>query len=297
MVYFKYPCRVIVFDDNKKFLEMLESVLSTSFPHIEFYSEGKKFLDTVENLKILSLPEFKKKKTHSCLKIRDNKEKNKQISVIIMDYKLNYETGLDLLSKITDKNIFKILLTGIADEKVAIDAFNQGLINAYLKKPTNNEELIKQIKFGEDFYFENLSRSFETLFEGFNSEPQNLFGGKDFQRFFNGIIVEKNIEEYYLLDKNGSYLMIDKDKCEHTFLIMSEKSKRAQLDILDAENAPKSLIDEVKNYKKMLYIDEMFYTHNKDYQSWIVPASSMLINSHKFNYAVVPGNFLKSERY
>jgi 1,4-dihydroxy-2-naphthoyl-CoA synthase len=49
-----------------------------------------------------------------------------------------------------DKNIQKILLTGAADEEIAIDAFNTGCINRFLRKRSC---------YMEDDTSDNISRS------------------------------------------------------------------------------------------------------------------------------------------
>ena len=55
-----------------------------------------------------------------------NSERFAQISVVITDYAMPEMDGVDFLRQIKHSEIKRILLTGVADEKIAVKAFNWG---------------------------------------------------------------------------------------------------------------------------------------------------------------------------
>jgi FixJ family two-component response regulator len=73
---------------------------------------------------------------------------NKNISVIISDMRMPGITGVDLLEMARDVLPFagRIILTGYADVKNAIDAINRGGAGNYIVKPWNDEELLEVIR-------------------------------------------------------------------------------------------------------------------------------------------------------
>ena len=57
-----------------------------------------------------------------------------EIAAVVVDYEMPEIDGIRFLSSITETNCTKILLTGAAGDREAVEAFNAGLIDLYLKK-------------------------------------------------------------------------------------------------------------------------------------------------------------------
>jgi CheY-like chemotaxis protein len=57
-----------------------------------------------------------------------------EIAAVVVDYEMPEMDGIRFLSSIHDAACTKILLTGIAGDREAVDAFNAGLIDFYLRK-------------------------------------------------------------------------------------------------------------------------------------------------------------------
>jgi len=57
-----------------------------------------------------------------------------RLSVVVVDYSMPGLNGLQFCEQIKDPQIGKVLLTGVADEKMAVEAFNAGIIDRFISK-------------------------------------------------------------------------------------------------------------------------------------------------------------------
>lgn len=144
-----------------------------------------------------------------------------EISVIVVDYAMPGMDGLAFCRKI-DSTIKKILLTGQADEHLAIAAFNEGLIHRYIKKSdANASELVtKSIQELQYLYFSSASigkeRHFSFMYPDFLQD-------KVFSHFFHRFIAEKHMVEYYLIDTAGSFLLLDEEATPGLLIVRTEE--------------------------------------------------------------------------
>ena len=62
-----------------------------------------------------------------------------QVDLIISDYRLRQETGLDFLNKLREKNhaMPMVIISGYAEENFIKEAMNSNVIQEYLIKPVN----------------------------------------------------------------------------------------------------------------------------------------------------------------
>lgn len=74
--------------------------------------------------------------------------RNQQFAVIISDQRMPQQTGLEFFKqvKLIQPNTSRILLTGVTDLNVMIEAINQGEIYRFMVKPWLREELLTTIK-------------------------------------------------------------------------------------------------------------------------------------------------------
>ncbi len=71
--------------------------------------------------------------------------KNEKIDLVVSDYRLEQETGLDFIKKLRTNhlNIPMIILSGFADEELVLTAVKNAIIQEYILKPINADELRK----------------------------------------------------------------------------------------------------------------------------------------------------------
>ena len=84
----------------------------------------------------------------------------KNVGCILLDYKLQGTTGIDVLRELRAKNILipVILVTGHADVPISVEAMKAGACDL-IEKPANEQELIKKVQaaFAKSELFRNLA--------------------------------------------------------------------------------------------------------------------------------------------
>ena len=148
----KYKTRVVFFDDDIQFLEELRDTIVSSKYELIFINNLNDFIHLIaescqvkENLPNVSEPidnelsdlsdsdvlRFDLSKFKSVKKITN---KEKEISVVIIDNNLGKLNGIDVCANIGDNEIERILLTGDCDHSLALEAMNEKKIQIFLDK-------------------------------------------------------------------------------------------------------------------------------------------------------------------
>jgi CheY-like chemotaxis protein len=138
-----------------------------------------------------------------------NKERYNQISVVVVDYEMPSMKGLEVCQHIHSPYIKKILLTGVADEALAIEAFNKGLIYQYIRKhdPNYPEKLQAVIEAAQRDYFNTI---FKIMLKGLeHSYYSTALLDPVFIDYFEKLLDDHQIKEYYLVETLGTYFMVD----------------------------------------------------------------------------------------
>jgi CheY-like chemotaxis protein len=147
-------------------------------------------------------------------------EKFREIAVLVVDYSMPGMNGLELCQQLKSLPMKKILLTGDATYEKTIEAFNMGLIDKFIRKDHNiTEKLQKYINELIYFYFYEKTTHLISHLE--TSKP-SLLSDFHFVNFFNTWRRENHVEEFYLINRQGSFLVKDNNGKYACFIIMSE---------------------------------------------------------------------------
>ncbi|MGQ9426640.1 response regulator [Gilvimarinus sp. F26214L] len=149
-------------------------------------------------------------------------------SVLVVDYSMPAMNGLDLFSQITNPNVKKVLLTGVADEKVAIDALNTDLIDFYIsKRESSLAHRLRNILFHlETRYFQDLfgwSRDVEV-----RAVLPHLFDTA-FADFFEDTLETMEAVEHYPLQDTAGFCLINSFGETSDLVVYSEEDLERML--------------------------------------------------------------------
>lgn len=268
---FSYRATVVWVDDDPVFLasaaQLLKNTHTTTFnapeQAIEFFKQYKPLLQKINFMRGYTEMDSYDLLNHmpidlniSALKdLQTNSERHNEVTVLITDYNMPDMNGLDLCRELRTLPMKKILLTGAADYQQAVAAFNEGLIDCFIQKDslTLVQDILFHLKRLSQQYLVDQSRQLlkhlETDFPLHLSDPA-------FIKFFEEWCKENEIQEYYLIDKNGNFLLMDKDGKKSYFVVYSDRTldNFVELHMDDLESM--SFIEAVKLREKIPFFGE-----------------------------------------
>lgn len=161
--------------------------------------------------------------------------KHEEISIIISDYDMPEMCGVDVFKQLAHIPAKKILLTGAADQQIAIDAFNANIIDRYIRKdsPSIAQDIKKHVEMLTAAYFMDQSKPLLNHLEAQRPSPLT---DHHFADFFRRWCQENRISQYTLIDKNGSFCVIDQAQKEHYFVLHTDASLNAFVELNDDED-------------------------------------------------------------
>ncbi len=266
---FYFPCTTVLIDDDKRLLLSLERVLSkytlckpfskpsAGIEHIKKHCNPTFISDCIvssddapKNIAQLSIDVYE---FHKHMQI---KERHKLCSVLVVDYSMPQMNGLDVCRELRDTSIRTILLTGEADEQLAVEAFNEGIINAFVRKDDTNleEEIITKIKQLQLDYFQQYSDVVYQCLEWI-TDPSECLKVPEFHDYVRDIIKNNNIIEYYLFDTTGSFIFLDKDGKTSALAVRSEDSMNAAREAIEfaEEKVPDKVVKALESDECLLF--------------------------------------------
>lgn len=304
-----FPTKIFIVDDNESFLENLKLILDSNKCSYLFCVNPYDVASLIDKQK--QYPSFLDKTTSIevsdddslsiDLNIRDiHKEiysinRFNQVSAIITDYDMPGMNGLDLCRQAKSKILTRALFTGVADESTAIDAFNKCYIEQYIRKQDKNViENIKQlINKSKELYFNNLSKNYVNLLHS-NDGNLSILLDNMFIDFFFTLIEQEKIIEYYLLDSNGSFLMLKSNGEVTALYITNAVSHKSLIDSAKYEGYPGHILNELEKYSKTLwfydYLSEnahSLYNSEEYLEKYLFPISPLTCQNKTIYYSYI----------
>lgn len=199
----------------------------------------------------------------------DYTERQKEISVLIIDLNMPEINGLDICRAIKGSAMKKILLTGESDYLQAIAAFNENIIDHFIQKDskTISDDLIQSVNNLTHQYFFERTKALQDHLE--TREPLPL-SDKKFILFFQNWRKENNITEYYLIDKTGSFLCIDATGKKLYFVIHTNKTLNTFVELYEEETEDDIplLMESIRCREKIPFFGIGQSAWQKDTKTW-----------------------------
>ncbi|OEZ56968.1 MULTISPECIES: response regulator [unclassified Duganella] len=163
-------------------------------------------------------------------------------SVLVVDYSMPQMNGLEFCAAVEHLPCKKILFTGAADEKIAVSAFNRGLIDRYIKKSDDHALDILELEIAalQRDYFDTQS---ETLRELVLLHNYNFLGDPALARLVQELSARMGFVEHYIFPNPTGILFLDKHGKASLMMIETEQGMYAQYEIARDSDAPPSLMD------------------------------------------------------
>lgn len=220
----------------------MTTIIDKDLASCDFFDNPYEALELINNAKKIDFlsPSFsmREKKIHNIYKTVYNPKRHEEISTVIVDYEMPSMKGLEFCEKVQNPHIRKILYTGVADEGIAIQAFNKGLIDGYIRKGDPNQSVVLNdfVRESQLKYFKSLTdTSIDSILREYStSNPgDTAFYDPAFIEYFHGLIKKHNICEYYLNELEGGFVFLSlKGKPSSLFTYSQEGFNDLQSDFL-----------------------------------------------------------------
>lgn len=270
---FYFPVKILFLDDDQSLLKHLKNVFKSDYEVLTAtdYEDANKILleNTAKNNFNFFVDQTEERYDlcndistnltfsldfNKIINFIDNKDSASiGIGVLVVDYKMPTINGVDYCKSLTNYRLKKILLTAEAEYEDGIRAFNQHLIDGYIKKgePLAINKLKGHIKSALYDFFVELSlpilKSLETIGCTHVFDP-------GFIEFFQNFLNLHNISEYYLVNLSWVYIMKDSAGDKYTFIVQDENDLRKNfVETYEEFEEAKEIVNLVKNEKYIPY--------------------------------------------
>lgn len=305
-----YPTTVICVDDNQSVLQNIQLKLGKISPCKAFCVPEEALAYIEKNMNqsnplknIVSINTDSSNYNHNSeqlplqyniSKIYENiynKNRFLDISVVVVDYAMPSMNGEDFcknLRKIKGNTIKIIMLTGEADDPKAIQLFNAGIIDRFLRKAEDgvDEELKNCVTEMQNAFFRNYSAS---VMQGLESEKDSALGDAVFINFFNKVCHDLSATSYYLIELSGSFIFFN-SAGKPTWLIIKSLNELQEIADQIEPHISENLIDMIRKGNVVPYfvpgMETNYYSNEKNLEKSLYKARK-LIGQTEYCYALL----------
>lgn len=167
-------------------------------------------------------------------------------AVVVVDYAMPQMSGLEFCAALKGLPCKKILFTGEGNEMVAVDAFNQGLIDRYLKKGESQvlDRLELEIAALQRAYFVERSGTLKDLLV---THVYSFLSDTVFAALVSELMLEHGFVEHYLFPHPTGVLFLDANGKATLMVVETKASLIAQLECAQDYAAPEELLTALRN--------------------------------------------------
>lgn len=299
-----FPTKVVFVDDNKSFLKSMRPLLDDNIASYDFFDNPYNALDFVNGIQGIDfLPSAFPARPHideELYKAIYSSRRYEEVSTVIVDYEMPGIKGLEFCKKLANPYIRKILYTGVADETMAIEAFNNGIIDGYIRKKGPDQDVLVRefVIMSQLRYFKALSDvSIEVLLKKdivYDNHRDAPFYDPMFIKYFNELIKKNNISEYYFNDYIGGFVFLtSQGKTSALYTLGSEIFDDVQSEFIitlkkeDTKNKRLALlVKELEQERKTICLPFQGNNQHPDARNWEEYAYPLDIVQGKNTYYV-----------
>ncbi|NIP15686.1 MAG: hypothetical protein GWM88_13590 [Pseudomonadales bacterium] len=258
---YKHPTTICLVDDNQSFLDSMILEMPSNWA-------CRAFTDPHAALEFLNQPVMLAPLAERCLSSHkspgsdavihldlglieqevNHPERFRRVSVVVADYAMPSMNGLELCAATRDPHLRKAMLTGVADEKVAVEAFNAGLIHRFIPKHGASatgtaRDYIAEL---QDEYFGQYTALLQGTLAvgkpGFLSDP-------DVTRWTEDLMRCERLVEYYLVNDPPGLVLLSSDGRIFRALILDAADMKSQLDLARQHGAPDPIVEGIAEHR------------------------------------------------
>ncbi len=267
---FIFPTTTLLVDDNEQYLDSLPLMLDPTL-RLRTYDSPRRALAELGSHGIRAVPgggwlyQWKERQSQtrelvaldvdSIHRMMYDPERFAEVSVVVVDLTMPEMDGIAFCKALANPNLGKILLTGTADDATAIEAFNAGIIDRFIRKsdPHATEKLEDAIRSLQRRYFERAGALVaETLALG----QIRFLRDKAFQQALRDLIGDFQPVECYLHVNPTGLVLLDDHGHGRFVLVQTDEDIKAHLEIATDLGAPPAVLEALKEGDRLPWFGE-----------------------------------------
>jgi CheY-like chemotaxis protein len=176
-------------------------------------------------------------------------------SVLVIDYAMPQMNGVEFCRAIQTLPCKKILLTGQADEKIAINAFNRKLIDCFIKK--NDSDTVNHL----DAEIAKLQRGFfnartNTLKDLLSRHSYEFLIDPAVEALAETLLSRYRFVEYYLFPNPAGLLFLDMRGRTTLMVIETKASLLSHFEVAQDQGAPPELLSALRELRLLPFFSD-----------------------------------------
>ncbi len=252
-----HPTTVCVVDDNESFVDSLSFELPPTWACRTFVDPlaAREFLNQEPALPPLAdrcMTADQPRASEAVIRLDlglieqeiNHIERFRRISVLVVDYAMPSLDGLALCNQTRDPDLRKIMLTGVADEKLAVEAFNAGLIHRFVPKQSHNA-ISTTIAYMGSLQHEYFNQYTARLQSTLSVRPPPFLMDTAIADWVRAHMERERLIEYYLVDEPPGLLLLRGDGSMQRLTIFDDQALAEQLAYAREHGAPHAVLERI----------------------------------------------------
>ncbi|RKT13878.1 response regulator receiver domain-containing protein [Paraburkholderia sp. RAU2J] len=188
-------------------------------------------------------------------------------SVVVVDYDMPGMNGLEFCRRMTDPTVRKIMLTGKADEHIAVQSFNEGIIHRFISKQDAAAvpALNRAVRDLQNAYFDDVCQS---ILDTLAVSEYAFLRDEALAARVAEISDSLGIVEHYLSYCPGGLLMLDSGGKSYLLIVHTDETLRGLREIAIEQDAPAEFLKELDSRRSLPYFWQTEGHYPTDCTAW-----------------------------
>ncbi len=279
---YSHPTTIVFIDDNDLFLRALELRMPAEMASLGFHNPRQALARLNKKLALRPIPDrcfsIPSKSLHwndSIIRFDlglieqeiNNMQRFQRTSVAVADHSMPAMNGLALLTSIEDPSVKTVLMSGIGDEKLALDAFNEGRIDRYVPKHRQNT-LDMVADYVQELHHEYFLDQQRAIQESLFLNPPALLEDPSVCRHFAELCRQRGFVEHYLVGDPPGFIFVTADGTLHRLIVLSDAEMTQQVEYAANHGAPDDVIDALSSRSMIGFFTERAETYGDEPYPW-----------------------------
>jgi CheY-like chemotaxis protein len=272
---YSHPTTVVFVDDNDLFLQALDVCMPGDMAYSCFHNPRQALEHINTRLELRPIPDRCFTKPSRSMHRREsvihldlglieqeitNMQRFRRISVVIADFAMPAMSGLSLLTSISDPWTKTVLMSGAGDEKLALEAFNDRVIDRYI--PKNRRTTLEMVvDYSQELQREYFLDQQRAIQESLSLNPPELLEEAAVSRYFAALSKKHRFVEHYLVDDPPGFVFVTAQGELFRLIVLSDAEVTEQVEYAARYHAPVDVIQALSTRSRVGF----FYEHAEDY--------------------------------